>query len=95
VAVKGKVQENDMVLDFTELNALVRKHILDQVDHHYLNEIFPYRPTCERLLWSFWETLDKALSTYPHVRLERLILWETADSAAVLTKAEVEAIDAG
>jgi len=95
VAVKGKVQENDMVLDFDELTMLVRKNILDKVDHRYLNEVFPFRPTCERMLWSFWETMEGALKNYPYARLEKLTLWETTDSAAILTRAEVEAVHAG
>ncbi|MDN5347658.1 MAG: 6-pyruvoyltetrahydropterin/6-carboxytetrahydropterin synthase [Clostridia bacterium] len=94
VAVKGKVQENDMVLDFDELKALVKENVIDKVDHYYLNEIFPFRPTCERLLWYFWQALTKALSKYPHVELEKLILWETPNSAAVLTRAAVEACKA-
>jgi 6-pyruvoyltetrahydropterin/6-carboxytetrahydropterin synthase len=62
VAVRGQVDPvTGMVVNFYELNELVRVHILDKVDHKNLNDDVDFLkvlvPTAENLAGKFWEIL--------------------------------------
>lgn len=89
VAVEGPVGENGMVMDFSELEDLVREAVLDKVDHKPLNDgprtMQP--PTVENLIRVFAGWLDplwKARGTFHLLpRLHHLELYETADSSAI------------
>lgn len=90
VTVKGPVQANGMVVDFSALKSLVRETVIKRVDHQYLNEVFPFVPTCENLILRFWQDLEEALKPYPSLTLEELVLWETPEARARLVRADVE-----
>ncbi|SMB91725.1 6-pyruvoyltetrahydropterin/6-carboxytetrahydropterin synthase [Thermanaeromonas toyohensis ToBE] len=77
VTVKGPVKADGMVIDFSQLKALVEERIIQRIDHQYLNELFPFNPTCENLLLHFWRELEEALKILPHLTLKRLVLWES------------------
>ncbi|CEP66267.1 6-pyruvoyl tetrahydropterin synthase/QueD family protein [Moorella glycerini] len=86
VTVKGPVQADGMVIDFAVLKTLVEESIINRVDHQYLNEVVSFVPTCENLLLWFWKELGAALKPYPHLVLERLVLWETSNARAEITR---------
>jgi len=90
VTVRGPVQANGMVVDFSALKKLVRETIIERVDHQYLNEVFPFVPTCENLLLRFWRDLEEALQPYPSLTLEELVLWETPEARARLARADLQ-----
>lgn len=56
VTVKGDVAKNGLVIDFLILKSIVRKHVLDQVDHSHLNDLFE-NPTAERIAFWIWDQL--------------------------------------
>lgn len=56
VTLEGDVQSNGMVLDFVVLKHIVKKHVLDKVDHHYLNDLLE-NPSAERMVMWMWDQL--------------------------------------
>ena len=73
VTVSGKVKENGMIIDFLELDRIVKEQALNYLDHSYLNEKIK-NPTAENIIIWIWKKLEK------HLRLEELNLWETPTS---------------
>lgn len=57
VTVEGDVQSNGLVIDFVVLKRIVKKHILDVIDHKLLNDIID-NPSAERLAVWIWRRLD-------------------------------------
>lgn len=56
VTLEGEIQSNGMVIDFVVLKRMVNKHIVDKLDHTFLNEIIP-NPSAENLAIWMWNQL--------------------------------------
>ncbi len=56
VTVEGDIQSNGLVIDFVVLKRLVKKHILDTLDHRLLND-FIENPSAERVIVWIWRRL--------------------------------------
>jgi len=72
-----------MALDFAVLKKETRA-ILDQVDHTYLNEVFPFtelNPTAENIAKWVWEMLVKHLDL-ADVSVMRVSVWESENAFA-------------
>jgi 6-pyruvoyltetrahydropterin/6-carboxytetrahydropterin synthase len=86
VAVRGPVRADGptrgMIEDFDEVRRIVRREIVDRLDHQTLND-FIDNPTAERILVWIWERLAPALAG-----LDELVLWETPTSCAVLARSD-------
>jgi 6-pyruvoyltetrahydropterin/6-carboxytetrahydropterin synthase len=86
VALRGPIQSDGpargMILDFDEIKRVVREIVVDTLDHQTLND-FVENPTAERIVLWIWERLEPALAG-----LDELVLWETANSAAVLRRTD-------
>ncbi|MDQ6827191.1 MAG: 6-carboxytetrahydropterin synthase QueD [Candidatus Eremiobacteraeota bacterium] len=82
VGLGGDVQtegpQRGMIEDFEVLASIVRRTVIDQLDHNSLNALIE-NPTCEVILGWIWERLKPELP-----RLEELVLWETSTCCAVL-----------
>lgn len=73
--------DTSMVLDFSDLKKIVNKHIIDVLDHNYVNDIL-WNPTAENLCaWIFEELYSNGLLT-----ISKIKLWEAVDSYAELTR---------
>ena len=88
VTVAGPLRESGsdagMVMDFGDLSALVKREVLDKLDHQYLNDILA-NPTCEQIL--AW--IAGALNPYlPNI--DEIVLWETASACAIMRPRVVE-----
>ncbi len=70
--------DQGMVMDFSDLSAVVKESVVEQLDHRLLNEIIE-NPTCERLLMWIADILAARLPS-----IEELVLWETDSSCAIL-----------
>lgn len=86
VAIRGPLQSSGpasgMIEDFDTVKAVVREHVVDVLDHQTLND-FIENPTAERIVLWIWERIE------PHLGgLDELVLWETANSCAVLARAD-------
>ncbi len=56
VTVEGKVQSNGLVIDFVVLKRIVKKQILDRLDHLLLNDVIE-NPSAERVVVWMWNQL--------------------------------------
>ncbi len=57
VTVEGAVGENDMVIDFGVLKRVVKRRVIDRLDHHHLNDLFE-NPSAERVCEWIWRELE-------------------------------------
>lgn len=73
-----------MVEDFDTVKTVVKREVIDALDHHYLNDILE-NPTCEHIIQWIWKRLAGTLTG-----LDELVLWETATSCAVLRAGEIQ-----
>ncbi len=78
VRLKGTRGPEDMVYDFVDLKKLVKENVLDEFDHHYINEFIP-QPTAENIAIYIWDKLEPLVRT-PNARLYEIEVWETKDS---------------
>ena len=76
IYIKGTVQKNGLVLDFKDLKSIVKKNVLDRVDHKYLNEIIA-QPSAENMSIWIWDQLKGSLPLY------EIRLWETPTSFVI------------
>ena len=87
VAVSGPLQTagpaQGMVEDFEVIKSIVKREVIDALDHRYLNDVLE-NPTCEIIVQWIWGRLAVAFAG-----LEELVLWETATSCAVLRAGEM------
>ena len=74
VTVGGSLDDNGIVIDFSDLSAIVQHAVLDVFDHTYLNELLP-NPTAELIAQDIWDRLTSAGAA-----LDRIVLWETENS---------------
>lgn len=93
--------KNGMVMDFKDLKNIVKKSVIEIVDHALLlPESFapelvaalrvqfekvvtvPFQPTCEHVIVWFARQIQPNLPE--HIRLRKLVLYETATSFATL-----------
>jgi 6-pyruvoyltetrahydropterin/6-carboxytetrahydropterin synthase len=56
VTVEGKVQSNGLVIDFVVLKRVVKKHVLQKLDHQVLNDVLE-NASAERLVMWIWDQL--------------------------------------
>ncbi|NLE74826.1 MAG: 6-carboxytetrahydropterin synthase QueD [Actinobacteria bacterium] len=84
VTVKGGVHSKGpaagMVLDFADLERLMRRAVVDRLDHSHLNEVLDVVPTVEAIAgWAF------ARLTAQGLQVVRVRLWESPTSYAEVT----------
>jgi 6-pyruvoyltetrahydropterin/6-carboxytetrahydropterin synthase len=63
VTLSGEMQNNGLLIDFVILKRIVKKHVLDFLDHKNLNDIFE-NPTSEHIakwIWNKLENIDELL----------------------------------
>jgi len=85
VSVKGPVDpETGMVIDLKRLKDIVRREVIDRVDHRNLNEDVDFLrgviPTAENLARSFWQRLAPAID---EGTLHEVVLHETEKNSVV------------
>jgi 6-pyruvoyltetrahydropterin/6-carboxytetrahydropterin synthase len=79
VSVSGPIDpETGMVIDLKELKEIMRKRVVDRVDHTNLNEDVDFLrgviPTAENLARAFWQQLEGAITSG---KLHEVMLQET------------------
>ena len=83
VTVKGKPDlETGFVFDLKQLGDIIKKEIIDQVDHKNLNLDVDFMEgklaSCEILIMEFWKILEPAIrAVTPSAKLHKLHLIET------------------
>ena len=81
VTVAGPVDvPTGFVMPLDDLDAVVRRNVLDAYDHRYLNvdveDYFDLVPTGENIAWRIWERLESPL----HGLLRRVVVDETRNN---------------
>jgi len=91
VKVSGTIDKGGMVIDFSSLNEIVEREVIQIVDHRNLNDIieFPQPPTIENMgIWTFNKLkyqFSKFNEKYKRdIKLEEVVLFETDDSYTVI-----------
>lgn len=72
ITVKGEVSKDGFVIDFKEIDEIVKEKVLKVLDHSYLNDVVKVS-TCENLVKWIWEKLAE-------LNLYEIKLYETSDS---------------
>lgn len=90
VVMSGEMDERGITIDFVDMKRLTNLHIIDVLDHQYLNEVLPLmNTTAENMVVWMYEQLHRALEDeglYPRVRMEEIKLWETPTSYAAVNR---------
>lgn len=76
VTVTGELNEDDLVIDFSDIKTLVNEHVLSLVDHTNLNDRFE-NPSCELIAQWIYQQLK------PHLSVTQVQLWETSTSSVI------------
>lgn len=74
VTVTGKVLASGMIIDFAIIKKIVKKQVIDKLDHTYLNDTIK-QPTAENITLWIWDQLHKKLPQISEIKL-----WETPTS---------------
>ena len=83
VVVEGPIGPNGIVVDFADLDDLVRREIIDRYDHTFLNDLLD-NPTAELIAADIWKRLETTEIGGTSLNLARLRLWETQDCSVEL-----------
>jgi 6-pyruvoyltetrahydropterin/6-carboxytetrahydropterin synthase len=83
VTVKGKPDpETGFVVDLKKLSTLIRREVIDKLDHKNLNEDVDFMQgkmaSCENLIMEIWNILEQPVGALtPYGQLHSLRLYET------------------
>jgi len=83
VSIKGIPDKEGMVIDYKKIKAVVEEHVIDKLDHTYLNDVLGFSPTSENILLWVEEQIKNKLSS-DNYNLYRLELWETENNKATI-----------
>ena len=81
VTVKGTPDNRGIVLDFKELKAICKLHIVEYLDHYNLNDKLPYNTTAENMVVHFYDIIKSHLED-TEIDVVSVRLWETPTSYA-------------
>jgi len=81
IKICGELDDEEMVLDFSELSSIVKEEILARLDHSYINNII-HQPTAEMIAKWIWDRLVNKLDS-KRFKLEEVVVWETPTSCAI------------
>jgi 6-pyruvoyltetrahydropterin/6-carboxytetrahydropterin synthase len=76
VTCKSNILTNGMLIDFAVLKQIVTEKIISKVDHAYLNDVFPFEPTAEKMADWILKELQPVIPVYS------IRLYETPTSFA-------------
>ncbi|MCS7202299.1 MAG: 6-carboxytetrahydropterin synthase QueD [Dictyoglomus sp.] len=88
VIVEGYPDEEGMVIDFVELKEIVKREVINILDHSYLNEIIS-QPTAENIAIWIWDKLEKKLNR-KNCHLYEIQVWETQESGVIYRGEKIE-----
>ncbi|MCU1602611.1 MAG: hypothetical protein JWO22_3320 [Frankiales bacterium] len=80
VELAGQLDERGVVMDFDDLDKIVKTEVLARLDHRFLNEVVN-NPTAELVACQIAEWLDAAGTMWSELRL-----WETERGSVVLRR---------
>lgn len=88
VTITGPVEDDTpgvasagMVMDFADIGRVVKRDVIERLDHHNLNDYLE-NPTGENIAQMIWDVLERTF----HERLTRIQLWETSTGYVTLER---------
>lgn len=81
VFVQGVINDEGMLMDFSDLKKAVNEHFIETVDHGYLNALVG-NPTAENICYYIWNVLQYNAGLKG---IHMIQVWETPTSCATLT----------
>ncbi|ACI19334.1 6-carboxytetrahydropterin synthase QueD [Dictyoglomus thermophilum] len=88
VIVEGIPDSEGMIIDFVELKDIVKREVIDILDHSYINEIIK-QPTAENIAIWIWQRLEEKLKR-GNCHLYEIQVWETEDSGVIYRGEKIE-----
>lgn len=88
VSIRRRLNENGMVIDYSELSVMVKNKIINIFDHTNLNNILEH-PTAERIAVFIWDVLEKDALLKG---MTKITVKETANSSAEITADDIMSI---
>ena len=82
VVLNGTLDEEGMIMDFTELSDIVKDRVVSRLDHSYVNDIIE-QPTAENIAHWIWDRIE-TLVRRPNCALSFVEVWETRSNCATL-----------
>ena len=83
VTVSGPLNQDDLVIDFGDLKAIVKQQVLRHLDHTNLNDKFE-NPSCELIAQWIYQAVRPHLPK--QVQLEYVQLFETSTSSVTYSE---------
>ncbi len=81
VTVEGQLDSEGMVMDFLALKQMVKKYVIEKLDHKLINDVIDV-PSAENMsIWT-WNQLKDAPELPEGVKLYEVKIWETKNSFA-------------
>lgn len=87
VVLKGSLDSEGMVFDFTEVKRIVNELVISKLDHSYINDIIS-QPTAEYIAQWVFKTIDKALAR-DNCELYEVQVWETENSYVICRREDI------
>jgi len=87
ITVTGPLRDSGMIIDFGELQRIVKEVVLSRYDHAFLNELEEFRnrsATAENIVTTIFDNLSQRLDE-EGVRITQVTIFETASSSATIT----------
>lgn len=81
IKLEGYPDQEGMIVDFVELKCIVKKEVVDFLDHTCLNELFE-QPSAENIAVWVWKKLEGLLKR-ENCSLYEVEIWETKTSGVV------------
>lgn len=79
-----ELDQNNMIIDFAELKKIIKERIENVLDHKYLNNIFDFNPTAERMsIWIADQINDALYERNIDAICSKVELNETAKNMAI------------
>jgi 6-pyruvoyltetrahydropterin/6-carboxytetrahydropterin synthase len=96
VIMSGLTDDRGITIDFSDIKRITKQHVIDRLDHQYLNEVLPLmNTTAENMVVWIYEQIQAALELEyknSEVGLEEIRLWETPTSYAAITRTMMEEV---
>jgi 6-pyruvoyltetrahydropterin/6-carboxytetrahydropterin synthase len=94
VIMSGRTDDRGITIDFSDVKSITKRHVIDRLDHQYLNDVLPLmNTTAENMVVWIYEQIQAALEleyTDSAILLEEIRLWETPTSYAAVTRSMME-----
>ncbi len=77
ITIDGSLKENGLVMDFVEIKEIVKRKVINILDHTNLNDTIEQTSAENIAIW-IWDQIKPEIPQLTEVRV-----WETADSFAI------------